>query len=145
MAKDIIKVTDDIGITDDDMMMIVMVVMMVVIMQQFMMPVAQAAQRYYTGQAYQGDVESRMLYATDNLQYWDLVNQEPYTPLISIFFINRGTSRVYVAINAAQDWLEIWPGETRTVSHIGADRRIEIIFYKCDPGNTSMIEAEGHF
>jgi hypothetical protein len=145
MAKDIIKVTNDIGITDDDLMMIVMVVMMAAMMQQFMMPVAQAAQRYYTGQAYQGDVESKMLYASDTLQYWDLVNQSPYTPLISVFFINRGASRVYVAINAAQDWLEIWPGETRTVSHVGADKRIEMIFYHCDTGLTSVVEVEGHF
>jgi hypothetical protein len=145
MVKDIIKVTNDIGITDDDLMMIVMVVMMAVIMQQFMAPLAQSAQRYYTSQAYQGDVESKMLYASDTLQYWDLVNQSPYTPLISVFFINRGASRVYVAINAAQDWLEIWPGETRVVSHVGADRRIEMVFYKCDPGNTSVLEAEGHF
>ena len=59
--------------------------------------------------------------------------------------INRGANGVYVAINAAQDWMMLLPGETRTISQIGADKRIEIVLYKCDPGLTSIVEAEGHF
>jgi len=144
--KDIAKkAAIDLDFTDQDMMMIMMVIMMVVVMQQMFSPLAQSAQRHFTNQSYQGVVESKILYATDQVQYWDLVNQEPYTPLISVYLINRGASRVYIAINSAQDWLEVWPGETRTVSQIGADKRIELVLYKCDPGLTSIIEAEGHF
>ena len=140
------KKTDiDLDFTDQDMMMMMMVIMMVVVMQQMFSPVAQSAQKYFTSQSFQGDVESKILYATNVVQYWDLVNQDPYTPLISVYLINRGVNGVYVAINAAQDWMTLLPGETRTISQIGADRRIELILYKCDPGLTSIIEAEGHF
>lgn len=110
-----------------------------------LLPVVQSAQRYFTNQSYQGDVETKILHATGTLQYWDLVNSSPYVPLISAFFINRGANRVFIGINAAMDWLEIWPGETRTVSHVGADTRIERIYYRCDFTLTSLIEAEGHF
>lgn len=151
VKKDIVKrevaktAAIDLSLNDSDMMMMMSVMMMVVVMQMMFRPVTQSAQRYFTSQSYQGDVESKTLYATDIVQYWDLINQEPYTPLISVYLINRGASRVFVAINSAQDWMEIWPGETRTISQIGADRRIELVLYKCDPGLTSVIEAEGHF
>ena len=135
----------DLSFTDQDMMTMMMVVMMVMMMQQMFSPTVQSAQRFFTNQSYQGNVESNVVLANDTVQYWDLINQSPFTPLISVYLINRGTNRVYVAINAAQDWLEIRPRETRTVSHVGADKRIEIIFYKCDAGLTSYIEAEGHF
>ena len=148
MAKDTDVVKNksmDLEFTENDMMMIMMVVMMVYMMSQMFSPLAQNANRFFTSQSFQGDVETENLFPNGTTQYWDLVNQPPYTPLISLFCINRGASRVYLAINSAQDWMEIWPGETRVVDHTGAEKRIEIIFYKCDLGNTSILEVEGHF
>jgi hypothetical protein len=135
----------DLDFTDQDMMMIMMMVVMVFMLQGMFSPLTQSAQRYFTNQAFQGDLESKILLPTDQVQYWDLINQDPFTPLISVFFINRGPNTVYIAINSSLDWLTMLPGETRTVSHVGADKRIEIIFYRCDAGLTSVVEAEGHF
>lgn len=134
----------DFSFNDSDMMMMMMVVMMVVMMSHMFSPVAQSAQRYFTSQSYEGDLETRILYVTEAIQYWDLVNLEPFTPMVSLFLINRGVNRVFVAINTAEDWMEMLSGETRTISHVGASKRIELIFYRCDPGNIGVIEAEGH-
>lgn len=144
MAKELVKASDDFGLDESDMMTFMMIIVMMMLMQQ-MLPMAQSAQKYFTSQSFQGDVESKTLYANDALQYWDLVGQDPYTPLISVYLINRGLNGVYVAINSAQDWMVILPGETRTISQIGASTRINLVFYKCDSGLTSTIEAEGHF
>lgn len=122
--------------------MVIALMVMVIIP---MLPVVQQAQQYFAGQYYQGNVETRILHATEALKYWDLINDSPYRPLISAFFINRGLNTVFVAINEAKDWMEIRPDETRTVSHVGADKRIEIIFYKCNIGETASVEAEGHY
>jgi len=108
-----------------------------------MLPVVQSAQKYFASQSYEGNVETRVLNATGTLQWLDFTNICPY--LISAFFINRGTNKVYIGINEAKDWLEIFPGETRTVSHVGAEKRIVIIFYKCDTAKTTTVELEGHY
>lgn len=145
MAKELVKASDDFfAMSESDMMMFMMVMVMVLLMQSLVVPTAQSAQRYFTSQSFQGVVESKVLFVTDAVQYWDLVNQDPYTPLISVYLINRGVNGVYVAINAAQDWMILLPGETRTISQIGADKRIELLFYKCDTSLASVIEAEGH-
>ena len=133
---------DDVDIVSESAMSALLfgVIFMVVIP---MLPIVQSAQKYFTSQSYQGDVETRVLNATRTLQWLDFTNICPY--LISAFFINRGPNKVYIGINEFEDWLEIWPGETRTVSHVGADKRIVIIYYRCDPGQTATVELEGHF
>lgn len=144
-SQSVEKKSIDLDFNDNDMMMIMMMVVMVFMLQGMFSPMVQSAQKYFVSQSFQGDVESKILIPTDQLQYWDLVNQDPYTPLISAFLINRGPNTVYIAINSALDWLTMLPDETRTISHVGADKRIEIMFYRCDAGLTSIIEAEGHF
>jgi len=143
-GKELVIEKDDWDILFDSLMTgIITVAALVIVIPR--LSVVQQAQQYFTSQSYQGDVETRVLSATGVLKYLDLIKGSPYTPLISAFFINRGPNTVYIGINAARDWLEIQPWETRTVSHIGADKRIEIIFYKCDIGQTALVEVEGHF
>lgn len=147
MDRELVRASDDFGFSESDMMTFMMIIMMAALMQAMVSSTAATATASSIVQSMQfkGDVESKILDVTSTVKYWDLINESPYAPLISIFLINRGASKVYVSINSAQDWLEILPGETRTVSHVGAARRIEMVFYKCDPGNASTIEAEGHF
>jgi len=136
----------DLDFNDQDMMTVMMFMVMILLMQQLITPIAQSTSRYILKQSYVGNIEAKIVDVTDAVQYWDFVGQAPYTPLISVFLVNKGANNVYVAINATQDWMELWPNETRIVDNTGADRRIEIIFYKCSgAGRTSFLEIEGQY
>lgn len=94
---------------------------------------------------FEGIVDHRDLAATDQLQWIDLIDRWPNTPWVSAFIINDGPNDVLLAINNAYNWIPIKPRETRLVKHGKADRRIETIYYRCDPGNTALVRVDGEF
>jgi hypothetical protein len=70
----------------------------------------------------------------------------PLPSLVSAFIINRGPNAVYISINSGLNKpLYILSGETRTIDHKDAEKRIEKIFYWCDPGNTASLRVEGYY
>jgi hypothetical protein len=85
------------------------------------------------------------LNANDQVQHLDTLNTHPDDPWISCFIINKSkTSVVHVQINdSSQRWLNIGPGQTRTIDYSHADERINYINYQCDPGETATLEVEG--
>jgi hypothetical protein len=90
---------------------------------------------------FQGELETLTLTATD-------ITREtiPLPSLVSAFVINRGPNAVYIAINSGLNKpLYILSGETRTIDHKDAEKRIEKIFYWCDVGETASVRVEGYY
>lgn len=94
---------------------------------------------------FEGKVDTITLSATDEMACLNLLDRWHYTALISAYFANDGLNTAYIAINEPYAWLKIKINETRTVDHTKADRRIERIYYKCDPGETASIRIEGEY
>lgn len=123
--------------------------MFMVAVLMFMFPVmVQAFERhssYIQSQMYVGGVDSRMLDADGTLKYVNLTDTSPFMPWVSADFHNYGPDKVYIGINNPGSWLEKESGETLQVNMIGASRRIETIFYKCDVGCTARVRADGKY
>ncbi len=100
--------------------------------------------RMLQARAYCGMTDPRTLDATATLKWLSLVDGPPYIPWISASFFNDGPDRVYIGINRP-DGSPIESGESLTVDLSGADRRIEVIFYQCDPGKTASVRAIGKY
>lgn len=95
-------------------------------------------------ESFEGKLDSRILAATDVSQCLSLIEQWPYTPWVSAFFINRGPDAVYIRINRSEE-IKIEAEETRTIDHIHAEERIEQVYYKCNAGETATVRMEGQY
>jgi len=95
---------------------------------------------------FEGKKDSRTLAATDQLQWIDLIDRFPNTPWATATFVNDGpVNRVYIAINDALDWTPLNVGDRLPVDFTKADKRIGLIYYRCDPGNTASVRAVGKY
>lgn len=95
---------------------------------------------------FEGIEDPRTLNATDQLQWIDLINDHPNIPWATTYFFNDGPLwPVYVAINDPAKSAPLNVGESYSADHIKADRRIEIIYYWCDTGNTASIRVVGKY
>jgi len=90
---------------------------------------------------FKGELDTLTLAATNVVE-----EIEPQQSLLSAFIINRGPSAVYIAINSGLNKpIYMLSGESRTVSHADAEKRIEKIYYWCDTGNTASVSVEGYY
>ncbi len=95
---------------------------------------------------FEGKKDSRTLNATDQLQWIDLIDRYPNKPWATATFFNDGpVNRVYIAINDAYDWTLLNFGETLPVDYTKADKRISLIYYRCDAGNTASVRVVGKY
>lgn len=101
--------------------------------------------RYFAKTVYEGRQDNRNLAATEQTQVIDAIQSFPYSPWISGIFYNKGLKSVFVSFNDDQDYKEIIPGETSDRDYSLADRRIERMYYKCNPGETSTLRLEGKY
>lgn len=69
----------------------------------------------------------------------------PIPPWITAFFLNKGPDKAYVNINHRGKWIELENGESTRCDHAGADMRIGLVLYKCDPGETATVTALGKY
>lgn len=142
MTTDITKQDDmDLGIDLSDMMMIMMMIMMV----SLMATVIPAATQQLSAQSYTGLTDERILEANRYLQWINLVSDPPYTPWISASLQNDGPQSVFIAVNNPGEMLEIANGEGQELSMVGAARRIEFLFYKCNTGETASVRVIGKY
>ena len=102
-------------------------------------------QQYVQSQAYTGLTDDRTLRATPIMQWLNLIDDPPYHPWITAYFFNDGPSSVLIGINNPDELTELASGEDKTVDMTGADRRIELVFYKCSVGTTASIRAIGKY
>lgn len=94
---------------------------------------------------FEGKVDTPTLSVTSKQSCLNLLDRWHYSALITAYFVNDGPDTAYVAINEPYAWLEIKNGETRTVNHTKADKRIERIYHKCDVGETASVRIEGEY
>jgi len=106
---------------------------------------ATPAARMYAAQAYQGVADPRVLEATDELQWLDLIHERPYVPWISAFFVNQGPDDVEVGIYYPADRFILHPNATITVNRAFAQERIAVIFYICRQGQRATVEVIGEY
>ena len=134
------KPADYFGSMIDYMFQAIMVVAILVIM-----PVTQAAQRYFASQRYSGQIDPRTLDATEELRWINLVDYPPYTPWISATFYNEGPDKVYIAINRPDNWQGLDKRRSFVSDLAGGDMRMEIVYFKCGSGETAEITAVGKY
>jgi hypothetical protein len=96
-------------------------------------------------QSYQGLTDSRTLNATPTLQWLNLISDPPYSPWISASFFNDGPNSVFIGINNPDELTEINKGGSLEVNMSGGQRRIEFVFYKCNPGQTASVRVVGKY
>jgi len=112
-------------------------------------PMAQS----YAAQVYLGATDYRVLEADGQLRWLSLVDATPFVPWITASFYNDGDLTtdppgpvsVYIAINNPDAMVEIKKGENQYADFSFAQRRIEIIFYKTDPGKKARVRVEGKY
>ncbi len=116
-------------------------------------PVDAKAQQYYTAQSYTGLTDKRVLDVIPTLQWINLISDPPFTPWMSASFFNdgdittvpSGEASAFIAINNPDELHEIAKGETFDVNMVGAQRRIEFVFYKSNPGERASVRAVGKY
>lgn len=94
---------------------------------------------------FEGKEDPRTLNATDEIQVLSLVDDFPYTPWISAYFVNDGPDPARISINRPYAQFLLRVNETKTIDHAHADERIGSIFYVCEPGETASVEVVGEY
>jgi hypothetical protein len=144
MGKELTTVDDDIDIEMSDIMPVLMVAMMAV-MVSFMTTVVSPMAQQLQAASYVGLTNTFVLRATPTIQWINLVNDPPYTPLITATFYNDGPNSVFIAINNPDELLELNKDDSRIVSMSGGERRMEFIFYRCNPGERATVRVDGKY
>lgn len=93
----------------------------------------------------EGKQYSDTLEATDSPRVVDLIREIPYTPLATAYFFNDGPDTAHIGINRRGGYVTIKKGENHSVDNTKADRRIELIYYWCDPGDTASVRVAGKY
>lgn len=96
-------------------------------------------------QEYQGRIDPRTLEASDTDKHIDLIKEYPNTPWLTAYFFNDGPDSVYIAINRADEFKELEFGDDYTIDFSRGDKKIELIYYKCDSGETASVDVIGKF
>lgn len=119
-------------------------IMVLVPTLQRMFPVAQLTQ-YLEAQAYLGLTDDRTLNATPTMQWLNLISNPPYHPWITAYFFNDGPHSVFIGINNPNELIQLASGEDKAVDMTGADRRIELVFFKSNIGERASVRAIGKY
>lgn len=93
----------------------------------------------------QGRVFPLTLSASEQLGYADLLEEAPFNPFAKASFYNDGPDSVKISINNAADWNELAYKESMEIDLTKADRRIDLIYYKCDTGETASVRVKGKY
>ena len=94
-------------------------------------------------QSFSGVLDPRELNAIGDMQWLNLVQEGK--AWITADIVNKGSYRAFVAINNPGPWQELDPGDSLSANMSGAYRRIESLFYKCDPGNIVLLRVVGKY
>lgn len=101
--------------------------------------------KHFEKEEFEGYEYSETISVTDKTQSKTLIGDWPFAPLIAAYFFNNGDGKAYIAINYPGDWIELEKGEGARLNHAGADRRIDLIHYKCDAGETASVRVVGKY
>lgn len=141
MTSDLAKRDDlDMGIDISSIMMIVMMLAMVSLLSGMATSTAQTAQVMQAMQL-QGKSKERTFVVTDELTYWDLISNEPYTLVQHAYFENDGPNEVRVAANNPDDTHIVGADDHFGIDRYMATERISTIFLKCRGGETAVVHV----
>jgi archaellum component FlaG (FlaF/FlaG flagellin family) len=140
MARELTTVDDDLGIEISDMMLVVMMVIVASTMAGVALLLTQQQ-----AQAYTGLTDSRTLNATSTTQWINLISDPPYSPWISASFHNDGPNSAFIGINNPDELHELASGEDYQVNMAGGERRIELVFWKSNAGETASVRVIGKY
>lgn len=126
-------------------MMMMMMFVMVSIMTSGLTQVSGTVAQQVAAQSYSGINDPRVVNATPMLSYIDLINEKPYQPWMIAFIVNRGPYGVDIAINYPAESFHIEAGGTRTINRSGAQERISVMFFQCEPGQRAEVEVTGEY
>lgn len=101
--------------------------------------------QYVQAQSYRGVSDPRVIEATDELSYVDLVGEPPYSPWVSANLINDGPDSVRVAVNYSTALYELREGESSSIYRIGAQERIALVFFICNTGERASVRMIGEY
>jgi hypothetical protein len=79
--------------------------------------------------------------ATSQVQSYDILNTAPYIPWASMALANLGPDPVWISINNLHDYFKMLRFAELPVDYTEADRRIELLAYKCDAGQSASIQV----
>jgi hypothetical protein len=121
--------------------------MMVAVMMMVLssMPVFQQVQNYLQTQQYEGLTANRNLQANDSTHWENLTSNPPYVPWITASFYNEGPDTAFLSLNYPDNAVPLKAKETWNVGFTGANRRLEVIFYKTDPGKSALVRVVGKY
>lgn len=93
---------------------------------------------------FEGKVDEKGLICTGTSKVLNLLKEHPYSPWAKVYFQNKGPDTALVSINNAYDWNAIEADGDLEMDFLKADKRIEVIHYKCNvTGETATITATG--
>jgi hypothetical protein len=146
LANKEIAISDDFA---DSLMDAVLMSGMMVVLTMAMLPVlvrmTEQSSTFIQSQMYAGNIDPRVLNADENMKWLNLIEDSPYTPWVAADFYNYGPDKAYIGINTPGPWSELENGEGLQVSMIGATRRIEAVFYKCDTDKRARVKVDGKY
>lgn len=96
-------------------------------------------------QEFAGEVVSIILPVTEQTQSYELIAKWPFHPLITASFHNYGPNTAYLFLNREGSWIPLHDGDNFKADFAFADKRLEGIQYKCDPGNTASVTVIGKY
>ena len=89
---------------------------------------------------FQGGAGTITLNADEKYKYIVLFHVYPHTPLFTAHFFNDGPDGVFVSVNGEPD-IPLKKDEDALVDFVKAERKIEVISYYCDPGETAIVRV----
>jgi len=93
---------------------------------------------------FEGELDPRTFGATDVVQCLEL-DQYPNVPWATATAVNDGPNSVFIAINGLAKPATLNLAETLSLDFTKADRRIEAVYYWCNPGNTASVRVVGKY
>jgi hypothetical protein len=87
----------------------------------------------------------KILNCTDSPQYLNLLIEDPYNALATASFQNLGPNTAFIIINQVAYPKQLPAGQTWEVDFSKAKRRIDVISYYCNTGETATVLADGKY
>jgi len=138
----LVKRGDDWDSVDSMMMSTFSIVILGVVMAVAVTSaLGQLMQRY----TYYGATDYRDLEADGTLKWTYLVDDPPHMPWVTAHLFNKGPGLALVSINSPDGFTPLNKGDSLEANFSGADRRIEVIYYRCNPGEHASVRAEGKY
>lgn len=96
---------------------------------------------------FDGEVDSLTLAATEEEKFASILELPPRVPWISATFLNSGPNTAYIKINYNANWVPVFKKIPLQMDFAGSKdkKRIQIIRYKCNAGETATITVVGKY